>query len=136
MKNLDFTILTEKMRCSGAIKEYVSKYRKKGEVEIFEQIVSYLNAYYNDHKEMWVENLSGSNEEIYSTGEGVITIKNTMLTDRDIRTIENMARTGMSFDDLRKAFSQFPIEEVEKVYMRIRKETVGNAQAGMKINCS
>ncbi len=63
-------------------------------------------------------------------------IKNKLLSDRDIRTIENMARTGMSFDDLRKAFSQFPIEEVEKVYMRIRKETVGNAQAGMKINCS
>ena len=59
-----------------------------------------------------------------------------MMTDRDTRAIENMARTGMSFDDLRKAFSQFPIEEVEKVYMRIRKETVGNAQAGMKINCS
>lgn len=58
------------------------------------------------------------------------------MTDRDIRTIENMARTGMGFDDLRKAFSQFPIEEVEKVYMRIHKETVGNAQAGMKINCS
>jgi hypothetical protein len=58
------------------------------------------------------------------------------MTDRDIRTIENMARTGMGFDDLRKAFSQFPIDEVEKVYMRIRKETVGNAQAGMKINCS
>ena len=58
------------------------------------------------------------------------------MTDRDKRAIENMARTGMSFDDLRKAFSQFPIEEVEKVYMRIRKETVGNAHAGMKINCS
>ena len=58
------------------------------------------------------------------------------MTERDIRTIENMARTGMSFDDLRKAFSQFPIEEVEKVYVRISKETVGNAQAGMKINCS
>ena len=55
------------------------------------------------------------------------------MTDRDKRAIENMARTGMSFDDLRKAFSQFPIEEV---YMRIRKETVGNAHAGMKINCS
>ena len=58
------------------------------------------------------------------------------MTDRDTRAIENMARTGMSFDDLRKAFSQFPIEEVEKVYMRIRKETIGNAQAGTKINCS
>ncbi len=58
------------------------------------------------------------------------------LTERDVRTIENLARTGMSFDDLRKAFSQFPIEEVEKIYMRIRKETVGNVQAGMKINCS
>ena len=66
----------------------------------------------------------------------MIGIKYKPLSERDIRTIENMARTGMSFDDLRKAFSQFPIEEVEKVYMRIRKETVGNAQAGMKINCS
>lgn len=63
-------------------------------------------------------------------------IKNTTLTDRDIRTIENMARTGMSFDDLRKSFRQFPIEEVEKVYMKVRKEIVGEVQAGIKINCS
>ena len=63
-------------------------------------------------------------------------IKNTTLTDRDIRTIENMARTGMSFDDLRKSFRQFPIEEVEKVHMKVRKEIVGEVQAGIKINCS
>lgn len=82
--------------------------------------------------------LAGSNEEIYSTGAGVITIKNTMLTDRDIRTIENMARTGMSFDDLRKSFRQFPIEEVEKVYMKIRREIMGSGSSseGMKVNCS
>ena len=44
------------------------------------------------------------------------------MNERDIRTIENMARTGMEFDDLCKAFRNFPIEEVEKIYMRIRKE--------------
>lgn len=60
----------------------------------------------------------------------------TTLTDRDIRAIENMARTGMSFDDLRKAFRDFPIEEVEKIYMRVRRETVGEPQAGIKVNCS
>lgn len=58
------------------------------------------------------------------------------LTDRDIRAIENMARTGMSFDDLRKAFRDFPIEEVEKIYMRVRRETVGKVEAGIKVNCS
>ena len=58
------------------------------------------------------------------------------LSDRDVRAIENMARTGMSFDDLCRAFVQFPFEEIEKVYMRVRKETVGNVQAGIKVNCS
>ena len=58
------------------------------------------------------------------------------LTERDIRTIENMARTGMGFDDLCDAFVQFPYEEIEKVYMRVRRETVGDIQAGTKINCS
>jgi hypothetical protein len=58
------------------------------------------------------------------------------MTDRDIRAIENMARTGMGFDDLRKAFRDFPIDEVEKIYMRVRRETVGSIQEGTKINCS
>lgn len=58
------------------------------------------------------------------------------LSERDIRTIENMARTGMGFDDLCDAFIQFPYEEIEKVYMRVRRETVGDIQAGTKINCS
>ncbi len=42
----------------------------------------------------------------------------------------------MGFDDLRDAFVPFPYEEIEKVYMRVRKETVGDIQAGTKINCS
>ncbi len=58
------------------------------------------------------------------------------LTERDIRAIEYMARTGMRFDDFCRAFVQFPLEEIEKVYMRVRRETVGKIQAGIKINCS
>ncbi len=42
----------------------------------------------------------------------------------------------MSFDDLLKAFVQFPYEEIEKIYMRVRLESVGNVEAGTKINCS
>lgn len=67
---------------------------------------------------------------------GKVAIKYKPLTDRDIRAIENMARTGMSFDDLRKAFGDFPIEEVEKVFMRVRRETDGKVGAGIKVNCS
>ncbi len=62
--------------------------------------------------------------------------QNMGLSDRDIRTIENMARTGMGFDDLCRAFVQFPFEEIEKAYMRVRREIVGDIQAGTKINCS
>ena len=47
---------------------------------------------------------------------------NYIMNERDIRAVENMARTGMSFDELRKAFKEFSIEEVEKIYMRIRRE--------------
>ncbi len=42
----------------------------------------------------------------------------------------------MGFDDLCNAFVQFPYEEIEKVHMRVRKETVGDTRAGTKINCS
>ena len=59
------------------------------------------------------------------------------MNERDIRAVENMARTGMSFDELRKAFSEFSIEEVEKIYMRIRRERNDSAKSTpSKINCS
>ena len=73
------------------------------------------------------------------------------MNERDIRAVENMAprwggiqllrsritRTGMSFDELRKAFKEFSIEEVEKIYMRIRRERNGSSQGTpSKINCS
>lgn len=60
------------------------------------------------------------------------------MTERDIRTIENMARTGIEFDDLCNAFKNFPLEEIEKIYMRIRKERFGSrdVESGIKTNCS
>jgi len=48
-----------------------------------------------------------------------------------------MARTGMSFDELRKAFPEFSIEEVERIYMRIRKERHSDSSgSAVKMNCS
>ena len=59
------------------------------------------------------------------------------MNERDIRTVENMARTGMSLDDLRKSFPGFPIEEVEKIYMRIRNEVNRDPEKPQfKMNCS
>jgi len=73
------------------------------------------------------------------------------MNERDIRAVENMAprrggiqllrsritRTGMSFDELRKAFKEFSIEEIEKIYMRIRRERNDSAKSmPSKINCS
>ena len=59
------------------------------------------------------------------------------MNERDVRAVENLARTGMSFDDLRKSFPEFSIEEVEKIYMRIRKECNSDpSNTQSKINCS
>jgi len=59
------------------------------------------------------------------------------MNERDIRAVENMARTGMSFDELRKAFPEFSIEEVERIYMRIRKERHSDSSgSAVKMNCS
>ncbi|MCR4738823.1 MAG: hypothetical protein K5886_01020 [Lachnospiraceae bacterium] len=64
------------------------------------------------------------------------------MTDRDIRVIENMARTGMSLDDLCEAFDSFSSEEIEKIYAQVHREmagedqTGGEVQTGIKLNCS
>lgn len=60
------------------------------------------------------------------------------MNERDVRAVENLARTGISYDDLRKAFPEFSIEEVEKIYMRIRKERHGDSSNSsvIKMNCS
>ena len=59
------------------------------------------------------------------------------MNERDIRAVENLARTGMSFDDLRKSFPEFSIEDVEKIYMRIRKEMDHDpSKPPFKMNCS
>ena len=59
------------------------------------------------------------------------------MNERDVRAVENLARTGMSFDDLRKSFPGFSIEEVERIYMRIRKErNIGSSSSEVKMNCS
>ncbi|MCR5300811.1 MAG: hypothetical protein K6E49_00055 [Lachnospiraceae bacterium] len=58
------------------------------------------------------------------------------MSERDVRAVENMARTGMCFDDLCDAFVQFPYEDIEIIYMRMRKEISPWAQAELKRNCS
>ena len=59
------------------------------------------------------------------------------MNERDIRAVENLARTGMSLDDLRRSFPGFSIEEIEKIYTRIQKESTGDpSDVQPKINCS
>lgn len=46
------------------------------------------------------------------------------MSERDVRAVENMARTGMCFDDLCDAFMQFPYEDIEVIYQKMRREIV------------
>ena len=63
-------------------------------------------------------------------------MKSAKLSKRDKTAIETLARTGIGFDDLCDAFIQYPYNETEKIYIQVRQETVGNIQAGLRINCS
>ncbi len=59
------------------------------------------------------------------------------MNERDLRAVENLARTGMSLDDLRRSFPGFSGDEIEKIYMRIREESTGDpSDVQPKINCS
>ena len=48
------------------------------------------------------------------------------MNDQDKRAVEGMARCGIDFDGLCKAFPKFPIDEIEKIYMHIKKMDNGN----------
>ena len=47
------------------------------------------------------------------------------MSERDVRVIETMTRTGICFDDLCDALIQFPYEDIEVIYQRIRREING-----------
>ena len=56
------------------------------------------------------------------------------MNDQDKRAIEGMARCGIDFDGLCKAFPKFPIDEIERIYMQVRKST-GCGSAEQDIKC-
>ena len=45
------------------------------------------------------------------------------MSERDIRAVENMTRTGICLEDLCDAFIQFPYEDIEIIFQRTRRET-------------
>ena len=44
------------------------------------------------------------------------------MSERDVRAVESMTRTGICFDDLCDVFKQFSYEDIEVIYQRIRRE--------------
>lgn len=56
-----------------------------------------------------------------------------MMNNQDKRAVEGMARCGIDFDGLCKAFPKFTIDEIERVYMQVRKmENCGSAEQDIK----
>ncbi len=47
------------------------------------------------------------------------------MSERDVRVVETMTRTGICLDDLCDAFVQFPYEDIEVIYRRVRREIAG-----------
>lgn len=45
------------------------------------------------------------------------------MNDQDKRAVEGMARCGIDFDGLCKAFPGFPLEEIERIFMQVRKQS-------------
>lgn len=46
------------------------------------------------------------------------------MNEQDKRAVEGMARCGIDFDGLCRAFPKFSIDEIEKVYMQVRKSGI------------
>ena len=58
------------------------------------------------------------------------------MNEQDKRAVEGLARSGIDFDALCKAFPKFPIDEIEKIYMQVRKSNHYDDAPGIKTNCS
>ena len=44
------------------------------------------------------------------------------MSERDVRAVESMTRTGICFEELCDVFKQFSYEDIEVIYQRIRRE--------------
>ena len=55
------------------------------------------------------------------------------MKEQDKRAVEGMARCGIEFEGLCKAFPKFPIDEIEKIYMQVSKSNdTGSAEQDIK----
>jgi hypothetical protein len=50
------------------------------------------------------------------------------MSERDVRAVETLTRTGICLDDLCSAFRQFYYEDLEVIFQRIRKEIITSDQ--------
>lgn len=50
------------------------------------------------------------------------------MQERDLIEIENMIRSGLEFDECFRSFPNVSIDEVERVYMRLRKKVSSEAK--------
>ena len=57
------------------------------------------------------------------------------MNEQDIRAVEGMASCGIDFDGLCKAFPKFPIDEIERIYMRVRKRNNNSNIIEQDIKC-
>ena len=55
------------------------------------------------------------------------------MNDQDKRAVEGMARCGIELEGLCKAFPKFPIDEIEKIFIQVRKSTgIGSVEQDIK----
>lgn len=50
------------------------------------------------------------------------------MSERDVRAVETLTRTGICLDDLCSAFRQFYYEDLEVIFQRTRKEIIASDQ--------
>ena len=56
--------------------------------------------------------------------------------EQDKRTVEGMARCGISLEGLIEAFAKFPADEIRKIYEEIHKDDMHADRLDISINCS
>lgn len=58
------------------------------------------------------------------------------MNEQDKRAVESMCRCGLDFEGVCKSFSNFPEEEIRRIYNLCSETPLGELVTGMSMNCS
>ena len=58
------------------------------------------------------------------------------MNEQDKRAVESLCRCGLDFEGVVKSFSNFPVDELKRIYTLVHETPVGELVSDISRNCS